>query len=223
MKLRTLVLAAALACASTSTHAQWAVIDVANIAQSVKQVAAWADQYKQMTTQITAMQAQHKAMTGDRGMSTLLPAAPPALPPDWAQAMTNLTSLAKQIRQAQSVLTPEQAAYLTADTQAFLARAQDLSAANQAMAQTAYNDAAARESRLATLTAALAGTNDPKAAYDLANRIAIEHAALLQDQNQLIAATQGSAEQDRAQRLMKSQMRAAAFGTTVPKLDTSLP
>jgi type IV secretion system protein VirB5 len=207
MKLRTLVLAAALACASTSTHAQWAVIDVANIAQSVKQVAAWADQYKQMTTQITAMQAQHKAMTGDRGMSTLLPAAPPALPPDWAQAMTNLTSLAKQIRQAQ----------------AFLARAQDLSAANQAMAQTAYNDAAARESRLATLTAALAGTNDPKAAYDLANRIAIEHAALLQDQNQLIAATQGSAEQDRAQRLMKSQMRAAAFGTTVPKLDTSLP
>jgi type IV secretion system protein VirB5 len=112
---------------------------------------------------------------------------------------------------------------LSPQLQQFVSQAQNLSAANQAMAQNAFNDAAARESRLQTMTAALAGTQDPKAAYDLANRIAIEHAALLKDQNQLEAAANGAAAQDRAQSLMVSQMRAASAGTTIPKLDFTQP
>jgi type IV secretion system protein VirB5 len=117
------------------------------------------------------------------------------------------------------MLTPQQAAYMSQQLQEFLAQAQNLSAANQAMAQTAFNDAAARQSRLQTLTATLAKTDDPKAAYDLANRIAIEHAALLKDQNQLEAAATAAAAQDRAQRLMISQMRAASAGTAIPKFN----
>jgi type IV secretion system protein VirB5 len=216
MKPRPLILATALTCAALHANAQLIVNDPLTLAQAVKQVTAWQQQYVQMKAQIDAM-------TGNRGMATLLPRLTPALPADWAQSMTSLTSLAQQIRQSQAVLTPAQAAYLTADMQRFVAQAQNLSAANQAMAQTAYNDAAARQSRLQTLTATLATTKDPKAAYDLANLIAIEHAALQRDQNQLEAAASGAAAQERAQRQMKNEMRAAMAGTVIPKIDTSLP
>lgn len=219
MKIRTIVVAVTLATASLQASAQWAVIDAANLAQATQQVKAWADQYQQMRAQIEGMAAQYKAFTGGRGMEAVLPALAPALPADWAQSMRNLSSLAQQIRQAQAVLTPQQAAHMSQRLQQFLAQAQNLSAANQAMAQTAFNDAAARQSRLQTLTATLAKTEDPKAAYDLANRIAIEHAALLKDQNQLEAAASAAVAQDRAQRLMISQMRAASAGTQIPKFD----
>lgn len=222
MNIRIFVAAAILAGASSRTPAQMTVIDPAVLGQAVKQVKSWTDQYSQMRTQIDAMQFQIKSMIGDRGMSTVLPAAALALPPDWVQSMSRLSALAQQIRQSQAVLRPDQATRLSPDLQRFLAQAQDVSAANQAMAQVAFNDATARQARLQVLVATLARTDDPKAAYDLANRIAIEHAELAKDQNQLEAASNGAAAQDRAQRLMVSQMRAGAVGTTIPRLDLPL-
>lgn len=223
MKLRIIIAAVTLIGISSGAKAILPVIDGANLAQAVQQVRAWTAQYQQMRSQIETMNSQFKSLTGDRGMATLLPALIPLLPTDWVKSMTDLSSLAQEIRLSQAVLTPAQAAYISRPLQLFLAQAQDLSAANQAMAQVAFNDAAARQSRLQTLTATLAITTDPKAAYDLANLIAIEHAALVKDQNQLEAAANGAAAQDRANRLMISQMRAAAAGTTIPKIDTSLP
>lgn len=222
MNIRSL-LAAALIVPSLQASAQMAVLDVKNLAEATKQVRAWADQYRQMKAQIDAMNFQIQSMTGDRGMSRLLAPGVPALPSDWTQSMTNLSALARQIKQSQAVLTPDQATRLSPDLQRLLSQAQDISASNQAMAQTAFNDAAVRQRRLQILTGALATTTDPKAAYDLANRIAIEHAELVKDQNQLEAAGNGAAAQDRAQQLMINQMRASSFGTAVPKIDTSLP
>jgi type IV secretion system protein VirB5 len=223
MKLRILIGAAVLAGASAQTYAQLTVIDPAVLGQAVKQVQAWSDQYRQMTTQIESINFQIRSMTGDRGMSRLLPAAVPALPSDWARSMSDLSMLAQQIRQSQAVLRPDQAAQLAPEMQRFLAQAQDVSAANQAMAQTAFNDATMRQARLRILTDTLARTEDPKAAYDLANRIAIEHAELVKDQNQLEAAANGAAGQDRAQRLMISQMRASSVGTSIPRVEVPLP
>lgn len=217
MKYRSLLLVILAGSATLPAHAQLAVIDPAAIAEAAKQVKAWEQQYVQMRTQIDSM-------TGNRGMATLLPAAARVMPPDWTQSMTQLSALAQQIRSAQAILTPRQAASLSPALQSFLAQSQNLSAATQAMAQEAYNDASVRETRLRTLTAALAATNDPKAAYDLANAIAIEHAALVKDQNQLTAAANGAAAQGEAQRLITNQMRAAASGLgNFPKIDTSLP
>lgn len=224
MKIRALI--AGVSLAITSLHAQASgapVFDVSNFGQALKQVRAWTHQYNQMRVQIENMNYQLKAMTGDRGMATLLPALAPAMPADWAQSMTNLSALAQRIRSSQAVLTPQQASYMSQQLQQFLSQAQNLSAANQAMAQAAFNDAAMRQSRLQTLTATLATTMDPKAAYDLANRIAIEHAALLKDQNQLEAAANGAAAQDRAQQLMIDQMRAASAGTEIPNFNMSAP
>lgn len=223
MKLQSLCGAVILAGASFHASAQMTVIDPAVLGEAVKQVKSWTDQYQQMRTQIDAMNFQIKAMTGDRGMAHLLPASASALPANWAQSMSNLSALAQQIRQSQAVLQPDQASRLSPELQRFLAQAQNVSAANQAMTQAAFNDAALRQSRLNLLTATLAQTDEPKAAYDLANRIAIEHAELVKDQNQLEAAASGATAQDRAQRLMISQMRASAVGTTIPRIDTSLP
>jgi type IV secretion system protein VirB5 len=211
-----ILIAAALAGASLQVHAQMVVTDPGNLAEALKQVQAWQQQYQQMQSQITAM-------TGDRGMSRLLPTSTPMLPSNWSQSMSSLTSLAQQIRQSQAVLTPTQAAQLSPDVQQYLSNAQTLSAANQALAQTAYNDAAARQARLQTLNNTLATTTDPKAAYDLANRISIEHAELTNDQHQLESAAYNAAEQERARRLQVAQMRAASFGTEMPKIDSSLP
>lgn len=217
MRYRNLIAAILLGIGALSAHAQLVVSDPMALAEAVKQVRAWEQQYTQMRMQIDSM-------TGNRGMATLLPAANRVLPADWAQSMTQLSALAQQIRSAQAVLTPAQAASLSPSLQSFLSQSQNLSAATQAMAQAAYNDAAVREQRLRTLTGALATTNDPKASYDLANAIAIEHAALVKDQNQLAAARNGAAAQAEAERLMVNQMRAASSGQgNFPTIDTSLP
>jgi type IV secretion system protein VirB5 len=217
MKLRNLIITAVLGGTMLTAHAQLVVTDPKALAEAVKQVRAWEQQYAQMRIQIDSM-------TGNRGMASLLPAALRVLPADWAQSMTQLSALAQEIRAEQAILTPGQAASLSPKMQSFLSQAQNISAANQAMAQAAYNDATVREQRLRTLTGALATTNDPKAAYDLANAIAIEHAALVKDHNQLAAAGNGAAAQNEAQRLMANQMRAAASGQgNFPAIDTSLP
>jgi type IV secretion system protein VirB5 len=217
MKYRNFIAAIVLGSGALAAHAQLVVTDPLALVQAVKQVSSWEQQYSQMRMQIDSM-------TGNRGMATLLPAATRVMPPDWTRSMTQLSALAQEIRSAQAVLTPGQAASLSPTLQSFLSQSQNVSAANQAMAQSAYNDAVVREQRLRTLTAALATTNDPKAAYDLANAIAIEHAALVKDQNQLAAAGNGAAAQAEAQRLMTNQMRAAASGQgNFPPIDTSLP
>jgi type IV secretion system protein VirB5 len=217
MRLRNFIASAVLGGSALTAQAQLVVTDPKALAEAVKQVKAWEQQYAQMRMQI-------ESMTGNRGMASLLPAAMRVLPPDWTQSMTQLSSLAQEIRSAQAILTPRQAASLSPALQSFLSQAQNISAASQAMAQAAYNDATAREQRLRTLTGALATTKDPKAAYDLANAIAIEHAALVKDQNQLAAAGNGAVAQTEAQRLMSNQMRAAAAGQgNFPAIDTSLP
>ena len=217
MRYQNLIAAVLLVSGTFSAHAQLVVTDPKALAEAVKQVKAWEQQYAQMRAQIDSM-------TGNRGMAALLPAAARVMPADWAQSMTQLSALAQEIRSAQAIMTPGQAANLSPALQAFLSQSQNISAANQAAAQTAYNDAAVREQRLRTLTGALATTNDPKAAYDLANAIAIEHAALVKDQNQLAAAGNGAAAQSEAQRLMTNQMRATSSGQgNFPAIDTSLP
>jgi type IV secretion system protein VirB5 len=217
MKYRNLIVALIMGSGAMSAQAQLVVSDPWALVEAVKQVRAWDQQYLQMRMQI-------ESMTGNRGMATLLRPSARVLPPDWAQSMTQLSALAQEIRAAQAILTPAQAASLPPTLQSFLSQSQNLSAASQAMAQAAYNDAAVREQRLRTLTGALATTNDPKAAYDLANAIAIEHASLVKDQNQLTAAANGAAAQEEAQRLMIDQMRAASSGQgRFPRIDTSLP
>jgi hypothetical protein len=197
---------------------QMIVNDPKVLAEALKQARSWKQQLDSMQTQI-------KSMTGDRGMSRVLGAAVPVLPADWTRAMTGISGVTQQIRAAQSVLPAGVVAKMSPELRSLLNQAQTLSASTQAMAQSAYNDAATtHRTRIATLQAQLAGMSDMKAAADLANLIAIEHASLVNDQNQINAANGAAAAQAEAQRLILDQMRVATGGTgQILKVDFSLP
>lgn len=216
MKLTPFILATLLA-GALPARAQMVVNDPAVLAQSIRQVTAWQQQLSQMQNQVNAV-------SGDRGMGRVLGAASPALPPDWASATTQLSAMANGIRQAQAVLTPAQSAQLAPQLRTLLSQAQSLSAATQAMAQTAYKSAASdSQARLDTLHGQMA-TKDLKASADLANATALEQARLINQQNQLLAAANAAAAQAEADRLRINQMRVATGGTgTLPQIDFSIP
>lgn len=210
-------LVALIGATSIGAQAVVLVIDPKAIAEAAKQVNAWKQQYEQMTRQLASM-------TGTRGMATLLTASKPVLPADWQKAMQDISPLASQIKAAQAVLSPTQLAAMPPQLRALVDQAATQSAVNQATAQAAYNDANVRQARLQTLTASLATTLDPKAAYDLGNAIAIERGYLEADHNQLQAAANGATAQSVARERIINEMRAASAGTgKFPKIDISLP
>jgi len=211
------------------------VIDLAVLTQSIQQVAAWAQQYQQMQSQISQLRQAHASMTGDRGMSGLLSGQNRNyLPADWNAAMTTLNtpgttygalaSAAQQIKQAQSVLSQQETSRLSPQMQQYLEQTRNLAASQQAMGQSAYNTAAQRVNTLQTLTNALTGQSDPKAVMDLQARIASEQAALANDQSQLQAVAQLTTAQTAAQQAMANELRAQTSGSgNFPQLDTRLP
>lgn len=203
--------------------------------QAIQQTQAWAQQYQQMASQIRQLQQANAAMSGDRGMAGLLGNQNRSyLPPNWDQAMTTLSqsgttygqlaAVTRQIKEAQSVLSQQDASRMSPQMQQYLEQTRNLTASQQAIGQSAYNTAAQRVNTLQALTNALNGQTDPKAVMDLQARIASEQAALANDQAQLQAVAQLTAAQSVAQQAMTNEMRAKAAGSgRVLKIDSSLP
>src|ERR1700693_6245751 len=74
-----------------SARAQWAVIDVPAIAQLIQEVQTMQQQVATARNQLQSAQQALQAMTGTRGMQTLLSGVPRNyLPADWTQ-LTNAT------------------------------------------------------------------------------------------------------------------------------------
>jgi type IV secretion system protein VirB5 len=221
--------------ANAPAHAITAVIDAAVLTQAIQQVQAWATQYQQMQSQIAQLRQTQASMSGDRGMAGLLGNQNRSyLPSNWNAAMTTLNSggttygqlaaAAQQIKQAQSVLSSQEASRMTPQMQEYLEQTRNLAASQQAIGQSAYNTAAQRVNTLQALTNALNGQTDPKAVLDLQARIASEQAALQNDGIQLQAIAQLTAAQGAAQQSMVNEMRSQLSGSgNFPALDTRLP
>ena len=233
-----LVTVAIFASATVSSNLAFAagipVIDASNLGQAILQVAAWQQQYAQMQAQISQLLRSHNAMTGDRGMATLLPGNRSYLPANWNSAMTTLNqgggtsygalaNATQQIKNAQTVLTTQQKTTMSPQMQQYVENARNLSASQQAIGQAAYNTAAQRVNTLQTLTSALNGQTDPKAVMDLQARIQSEQAGLANDQAQLQSVAQLTAAQNQAQITMANEIRAQTSGNgNFPALDTSV-
>ena len=76
MRLRKSVLAGVIACLSFAVavpngHAQWAVIDVANLIQSVQQYLQMVEQLAQLKSQLEQLRNQYQAITGSYGVGGL--------------------------------------------------------------------------------------------------------------------------------------------------------
>lgn len=234
-KLTKIIAAVAVFAATTPALAITTVYDPALIVQAIKQVQAWSQQYSQMQAQISQLRQTQAAMSGDRGMAGLLGNQNRGyLPPNWDQAMTTLNqagtsyttlaNTARQIKQAQSVLSQQDAGRMSPQMQQYLEQTRNLTASQQAIGQSAYSTAAQRVNTLQALTNALNGQVDPKAVMDLQARIASEQAALANDQAQLQSVAQLTTAQSAAHQAMTNEMRAKAAGSgRVLKIDSSLP
>ncbi|HYR06084.1 MAG TPA: type IV secretion system protein, partial [Gallionella sp.] len=76
------------------------VIDVAAISNQLKQIAYMVQQLQQMQQQVAVLQAQVRAITGGRGMETLLSGqVRNYLPPEWNEAMNLLNQGNQAYRQ----------------------------------------------------------------------------------------------------------------------------
>ena len=201
------------------------VIDPAVLTQAVQQVAAWSQQYQQMQSQIAQLRQAQASMTGDRGMGGLLGNQNRTyLPENWNSAMNSLNagggtsysqlaSVARQIKQAQSVLSQQETGRMSPQMQQYVEQARNLSASQQAIGQSAYDTAARRVTTLQGLTNAIHGQTDPKAIMDLQARIASEQAALQNDQAQLQSVVALQASQATAQQGIANELRAQTAGS----------
>lgn len=220
-------IAAALAAAAPAAHAGIPVIDVTMVANAMQQIAHWQSQLAAMTQQYNQLRAQTSALTGGRGMETLLPVPTsqrtylPTNPADlWAivnggggGGYSGLATQAQAILRANSVLTSAQMGALSPEMRAAVEAGRAAASIFQASTQTAYQQTSQRYGALQQLVTAVGTTPDAKASADLQARIAAEQAMLANEQNKLTMLYQ-MAQADRwAQEQRNKEAAVAGFGS----------
>lgn len=181
---------------SRPAEAQFAVIDVASIGQLVRQVQQLEQQVATARSQLTQAQSEYAAMTGTRGMQSLLGGVNRNyLPGDWSQVSQVLRgssgvypALAADVGAlvgANAVLTPAQVARLSPAQQAQLAAARESAALLQATSRAALANSSDRFASLQQLINAIGNASDPKASLDLNARIAAEEGMLENEHTKL--------------------------------------
>jgi type IV secretion system protein VirB5 len=194
-------------------HAQFAVIDVASIMQLVQEVQQLQQQVATARSQLAQAQSEYAAITGNRGMESLLSGTQRNyLPADWPQVSQVLSgssgsfpALAGSVQslvQSNAVLTPAQVSALSATEQAHLAAARQSAALLQALSRAALQNSSARFASLQQLIQAIGSATDQKGALDLNARIAAEQGMLQNESTKLQVLYQLAQSQEwaRAQR-----------------------
>ena len=177
-------------------RAQFAVIDVASIAQLVHEVQELEQQVATAKSQLAQAQSEYAAITGNRGMQLLLSGINRNyLPTNWTQLSQVLTgspgsypALAGEVTAliaANAVLTPAQVAQLTPTQQAQLTTARQSPAMLQALARSALANSSDRFASLQQLITALGAVADEKASLDLTARVTAEQAMLQNEATKL--------------------------------------
>jgi type IV secretion system protein VirB5 len=188
----------ALGCISSGAHAQGIpVIDASNLAQSIQQVTAWAQQLKQMENQLNQLQSQYSAITSNRGFGSLLnnPTLQNYLPSDWQNVYSSvrsggysgLTGAAQSLRNASAIYNCQDqtgAGWGSNDTST-CNRALNKNFQDKAYAQQAYQSSMDRMTQIQGLISQIQNTQDPKGIAELQARIAGEQAALNDEQTKL--------------------------------------
>lgn len=194
-------------------HAQFAVIDVASIVQLVQEVEQLEQQVATAKSQLAQAQSEYAAITGDRGMQSLLAGTSRNyLPTSWTQlsqvlsgssgAFPTLTNDVNALLGANAILSAPQIAALTPAQQAQLAAARQSPALLQALARSALVNSSDRFASLQQLISAIGVAADQKASLDLTARVTAEQGMLQNENTKLQALYQVAQSQEwaRAQR-----------------------
>jgi type IV secretion system protein VirB5 len=172
------------------------VIDIASLTQLMQQMQYWIQQIQLMRTQVDQLQQTYTAITGPRGMQTLLAgSARNYLPPDWNEMIgvvnnvsATYSGLAVQVQavmNANAVLSTTQVGALSPRQQQILSQGRKAAAMMQVMSQAAFQNNSQRFSAIQQLIDAIGGAQDTKAIQDLHGRIAAEQAMLQNEQTKL--------------------------------------
>jgi type IV secretion system protein VirB5 len=170
-------------------HAQFAVIDVASLAQLVQEYETLQQQLSTAENQLNQARSAYAAITGNRGMQLLLSGTQRNyLPTNWTQlsqvmsgrsgSYPALASNVSTLVSTNAVLTPVQVASMSPTQQAQLAAARQNPALLQATARTSLSNSSDRFASLQQLISAIGTAADEKASLDLNARIAAEQGML---------------------------------------------
>lgn len=179
-------------------HAQFAVIDVAALNQLIAQAQQLEQQLATARSQLSQAQAEFQAMTGSRGMQSLLAGTVRNyLPPDWttlqgvlqgtgtAGAYPALAADLARATSANAVLSAQQLAALSAVAGQSLQAGRQSSALLQSLAHEALANSSQRFSALQRLIDTIGSANDQKSILELEARIAAEGGMLENERTKL--------------------------------------
>jgi type IV secretion system protein VirB5 len=196
--------------AAPVAHAQWAVVDVGAIAQLVQQVETMREQLGTAREQLTQAREQYDAMTGSRGMESLLRNVERNyLPGNWADLAAALQGMQgaygalgaemQSALQANAVLSASQLAALSPAERADLEATRRSIAMLQALARQALATTSQRFGAIEQLIDAIPAATDQKAALDLQARIGAEATMLANEQAKLQVLHQAAQAESDAQ------------------------
>jgi type IV secretion system protein VirB5 len=212
-------------------HAQFAVIDVASLAQLIQEYETLQQELSTAQTTLSQAQSAYAAITGNRGMQNLLSGTVRNyLPADWtqlSQVMTGssstypaLAASVSGIVNANAVLSPTQIAGLSPSEQAQLSAARQNPALLAATARSALSNASNRFAELQQLVNAIGSAADEKASLDLTARITAEQGMLQNEATKLQMLYQVAQSQEwaRAQRAREQALSDQGSLRTLPAL-----
>jgi type IV secretion system protein VirB5 len=208
--------------------AQFAVIDVASLAQLVQEYETLQQQLSTAENQLNQARSEYAAITGNRGMQLLLSGTQRNyLPTNWTQlsqvmsgrsgSYPALASNVSSLVSANAVLTPAQVASMSPAQQAQLAAARQNPALLQATARTSLSNSSDRFASLQQLISAIGTAADEKASLDLNARIAAEQGMLQNESTKMQVLYQVAQSQEWA-RAQQVRERAIADQGSLRKL-----
>ena len=222
--------------AAPAAQAQWAVIDVASIEHLKVQIEYWQQQVEGMATQLEQLQQTHAALTGGRGMESLLPTSAAQrnyLPADWADMLKalegtsgpygGLSAAVAAAIEARKVLSDARLERLGVVERDSLLEARQAAAGAAVTAQRAYANAGQRFEALQALVNAIGGAADAKAIADLEARIAAEQVMLGNEQAKLSTLYQASQAEQWAQAQALREAAIAGHGEFALRFHPTVP
>jgi type IV secretion system protein VirB5 len=215
LRLALICFAASIA-ATPAARAQWAVIDVPAIVQLVQEVQTMQQQLATARNQLQSAQQALQAMTGDRGMESLLGGiARNYLPSNWTQVANALqgqgihgyAGLSADVQSAiaaMAVLSPQRLSTLSPTDQRQIQSSRQWSAMQQALAHQALANSSDRFASIQGLITAISTAGDQKAILDLQARISAELGMLQNEQTKIQVLFQAARAEEMA---LKQQAR----------------
>lgn len=162
-------------------HAGIPVIDVANLQQSIQQVIAWSDQYRQMYTQIMQARALFENMTGSRALGLVFDNldVEGAVPPEMMELVTAVQDARSELDRWSNFV------------------------------ENGIQHSANRQVQLRSLMNAINTTTDAKSIAELQGRIQAEVAAVGIETNRILLAQEHLRTEEKKTEQLVAQLRAA--------------